>query len=158
MHLKRISGDSLRTFLYSYNPVELLVVHSITSGFSKGSFGSQYSIIPPTSTEMTVSYRALYYKKATGINELHAVLGSKLCLTAIRWTLDRCSLSNVCSGVPSPLPSYNRIADDSKSVLYKYKVSSYACPPLFLKLTLLVKSFRHLFHEPSSMLGERRVV
>lgn len=48
------------TFLNSYRPVCAFEVHSSRSGFSKGSFGSQYSIMPPTSMEMTVSYRALY--------------------------------------------------------------------------------------------------
>lgn len=35
----------------------------------------------------------------------------------MRWTLDWCNFSIVCIGVPSPLPSYILIIDDSKSVL-----------------------------------------
>lgn len=49
-----------RTFLYWYNPVAALDVHSTAEGLSKGERGSQYSIMPATSMEMTVSYFELY--------------------------------------------------------------------------------------------------
>lgn len=53
---RKCKRNKTRTFLNSYKPVADLFCHSTFSGFSNGSVGSQYSIMPPTSTEMTVLY------------------------------------------------------------------------------------------------------
>lgn len=55
------SGGPL-TFLNSYKSVALLNSHMplIPVGSSQGSVGCQYSRKPPSSAEMTVSYRSLY--------------------------------------------------------------------------------------------------
>ena len=97
--------DDERTFLNSYNPVSDFVVHSTASGFSKVPLGSQYSIIPPTSIEMTVSYLALYYQDKTKSEIASLETREGRGRTTMRCTLARCRFSSVCNGVPSPRPS-----------------------------------------------------
>lgn len=92
----------MRTFLNSYKPVCAFDVHSTLSGFSNGSFGCQYSIIPPTSTEMTVSWRELYCRFPVSTRASPKVTKER---TAIRCTLCRCIDESVCRGLPSPRPS-----------------------------------------------------
>ena len=65
--LRRHLSSTLQshTFLNSYSPVWAFEVHSRWSGSPKGSSGDQYSIMPLTSAEITVRYRALYCEEAT---------------------------------------------------------------------------------------------
>lgn len=58
------TADLGYTFLNSYKSVSLLYFHRLGTFFGspKGSVGCQYSMNPPSSAEITVSYRSLYWK------------------------------------------------------------------------------------------------